>query len=154
MSQGRPTPSSDPATIDLAATAAPSHRSLTTCNLYSTTTNQAAISALFRVVNRYVGNLAPTPRVFRLRGADRAHRRRRPRTRHRALGYAVVGARACLNLGRLRLLRLIFVAGATLAADPTPEDVIRTIAAAVAAKRRAETMVGIRIKLIGAARRA
>jgi hypothetical protein len=31
------------------------------CNLYSITTNQAAIIALFRVVNRYVGNLAPMP---------------------------------------------------------------------------------------------
>src|SRR5438309_2282590 len=27
------------------------------CNLYSVTTNQAAIAALFRVMNRYVGNL-------------------------------------------------------------------------------------------------
>ena len=34
------------------------------CNLYSITTNQAAISELFRVVNRYVGNLAPMPGVF------------------------------------------------------------------------------------------
>ena len=34
------------------------------CNLYSITTNQAAISALFRVVNRYVGNLPPMPGVF------------------------------------------------------------------------------------------
>jgi putative SOS response-associated peptidase YedK len=34
------------------------------CNLYSITTNQAAISALFRVVNRYVGNLTPVPGVF------------------------------------------------------------------------------------------
>jgi putative SOS response-associated peptidase YedK len=34
------------------------------CNLYSITTNQAAIMALFRVVNRYVGNLAPMPGVF------------------------------------------------------------------------------------------
>jgi len=34
------------------------------CNLYSITTNQAAIAALFRVVNRYGGNLAPTPGVF------------------------------------------------------------------------------------------
>jgi hypothetical protein len=34
------------------------------CNLYSITTNQAAISALSRVVNRYVGNLAPMPGVF------------------------------------------------------------------------------------------
>jgi putative SOS response-associated peptidase YedK len=35
------------------------------CNLYSITTNQAAIIALFRVDNRYVGNLAPMPGVFR-----------------------------------------------------------------------------------------
>ena len=34
------------------------------CNLYSITTNQAAIAALFRVVNRYVGNLPPMPGVF------------------------------------------------------------------------------------------
>ena len=36
------------------------------CNLYSITTNQAAIAALFRVVNRYVGNLAPMPGSFRI----------------------------------------------------------------------------------------
>jgi hypothetical protein len=34
------------------------------CNLYSISTNQAAIIALFRVVNRYVGHLAPMPGVF------------------------------------------------------------------------------------------
>jgi putative SOS response-associated peptidase YedK len=34
------------------------------CNLYSITTNQAAIIALFRVLNRYVGNLPPMPGVF------------------------------------------------------------------------------------------
>ena len=34
------------------------------CNLYSITTNQAAIIALFRVVNRYIGNLAPMPGAF------------------------------------------------------------------------------------------
>ena len=34
------------------------------CNLYSVTKGQAAIIALFRVVNRYVGNLAPMPGVF------------------------------------------------------------------------------------------
>ena len=34
------------------------------CNLYSITTNQAAIAALFRVVNRYEGNLPPMPGVF------------------------------------------------------------------------------------------
>jgi hypothetical protein len=34
------------------------------CNLYSITTNQAAIIALFRVMNRYVGNMPPMPGVF------------------------------------------------------------------------------------------
>ena len=34
------------------------------CNLYSITTNQAAIIALFRVMNRYVGNLPSMPGVF------------------------------------------------------------------------------------------
>jgi putative SOS response-associated peptidase YedK len=34
------------------------------CNLYSITTNQEAIQRLFRVINRYVGNLAPMPGVF------------------------------------------------------------------------------------------
>jgi putative SOS response-associated peptidase YedK len=34
------------------------------CNLYSITTIQAAIIALFRLVNRYVGNLPPMPGVF------------------------------------------------------------------------------------------
>src|SRR5258706_10033080 len=34
------------------------------CNLYSITTNQAAIIALFRVVNSYIGNLPPMPGVF------------------------------------------------------------------------------------------
>ena len=33
------------------------------CNLYSITTNQAAIG-LFRVINRYVGNLPPMTGVF------------------------------------------------------------------------------------------
>jgi hypothetical protein len=35
------------------------------CNLYSIATNQAAIIALFRVINRYVGNLPPMPGVFK-----------------------------------------------------------------------------------------
>jgi putative SOS response-associated peptidase YedK len=34
------------------------------CNLYSITTNQAAIAALFRVLNQYVGNLPPMTGVF------------------------------------------------------------------------------------------
>ena len=33
-------------------------------NLYSITTNQAAIAALFRVINQYVGNLPPISGVF------------------------------------------------------------------------------------------
>ena len=43
------------------------------CNLYSITTNQAAIAALFRVVNRYVGNLAPMStkqRAFSVTGQE------------------------------------------------------------------------------------
>ena len=39
-------------------------RPKTMCNLYSITTNQATIIALFRVINRYVGNLQPMPGVF------------------------------------------------------------------------------------------
>jgi hypothetical protein len=34
------------------------------CNLYSITTNQAAIIALFRVINHRIGNLPPMPGVF------------------------------------------------------------------------------------------
>ena len=34
------------------------------CNLYSITTNQAAIAALFRLTTRYEGNLPPMPSVF------------------------------------------------------------------------------------------
>jgi putative SOS response-associated peptidase YedK len=34
------------------------------CNLYSITTNQAAILGLFHVMNRYIGNLPPMPGVF------------------------------------------------------------------------------------------
>lgn len=34
------------------------------CNLYSITTSQAAIASLFRVVNRYEGNLPPMFGVF------------------------------------------------------------------------------------------
>ena len=34
------------------------------CNLFSIATNQAAVIALFRVINRYVGNLPPMTGVF------------------------------------------------------------------------------------------
>jgi len=49
------------------------------CNLYSITTNQEAIRALFRVMNRYVGNLAPMPGVSRT-------------TRHRSCATLAVSA--------------------------------------------------------------
>jgi hypothetical protein len=39
------------------------------CNLYSITTNQAAIIALFRVINRYVGKAAKTLTRSRSAGA-------------------------------------------------------------------------------------
>jgi hypothetical protein len=49
---------------------------LTMCNLYSITTNQAAIAALFRVINQYVGNLPPDAwSVPGLSGAGCAQRR-------------------------------------------------------------------------------
>jgi putative SOS response-associated peptidase YedK len=34
------------------------------CNLYSITTNQTAIIALFRVINNRIGNLPPLPAIF------------------------------------------------------------------------------------------
>jgi hypothetical protein len=54
--------------------------------LYSITTNQSAIAALFRVMNRYLGNLPPMLR------ASRAERRRRARARPDALGHATTTA--------------------------------------------------------------
>ena len=61
--QGQSPPGGDAATAGPMGTPSGS-RDLNLCNLYSITTNQAAISALFRVVNRYFGNLAPMPGVF------------------------------------------------------------------------------------------
>jgi hypothetical protein len=46
------------------------------CNLYSITTNQAAIIALFRVINRYVGNLPPMPVQERQRAQTKMEIRR------------------------------------------------------------------------------
>jgi hypothetical protein len=65
-------------------------------NLYSIFTNQAAIIALFRVVNRYVGNLPPMPGVFpdypapviRNVGTDRELRSPTSATRRRRTGGA------------------------------------------------------------------
>src|SRR5271166_1682869 len=59
------------------------------CNLYSITTNQAAIIELFRVVNRYVGNLASMPgRFSRLSGPCNPQHRDWQRASHDALGHA------------------------------------------------------------------
>jgi hypothetical protein len=58
-------------------------------NLYSITTNQAAIIALFRVMNRCVGNLPPMPGVFPDYPAPVV---RRTRTDHDALGNAASAA--------------------------------------------------------------
>jgi hypothetical protein len=61
------------------------------CNLYSITTNQAAIIALFRVINRDVGNL-PMSGVFPdyptlvVRNAGCPQRRRRARDGDDAMG--------------------------------------------------------------------
>ncbi len=52
----------------------------------SIATNQSAIAALFRVMNRYLGNLPPMLR------ASRAERRRRARARPDALGHATTTA--------------------------------------------------------------
>lgn len=54
------------------------------CNPYSITTNQAAILALFRVVNRYVGNLQPVPGVFPSYPAPVIRNQPKPRTETRA----------------------------------------------------------------------
>jgi hypothetical protein len=57
--------------------------------LYSTTTNQAAIIALFRVINRYVGNLPPMPGVFhRLPGSSDPQHRRGHRNADDAVGHS------------------------------------------------------------------
>lgn len=58
------------------------------CNLYSITTNQAAIAALLRAVNQNVGNLPPMPGVFPDYPAPvGAQRRCRPRADDDALGH-------------------------------------------------------------------
>ena len=75
------------------------------CNLYSITTNQAAIAALFRVVNRYVGNLAPMPGVFpdypapviRNTGTGCPYRKSNPLAVDRESGDATARCRICAN---------------------------------------------------------
>src|SRR6516164_3589768 len=63
------------------------------CNLYSITTNHAAIIALFRVINRYVGNLPPMPGVFPDYPAPVIRNTGgRARDGHDALGHAATAA--------------------------------------------------------------
>jgi hypothetical protein len=63
------------------------------CNLYSITANQAAIIALFRVKNRYVGNLPPMPGVFPDYPAPVVRNAGRARADHDALGHAAAEVR-------------------------------------------------------------
>jgi hypothetical protein len=58
------------------------------CNLYSITTNQAAIAALFRVVNRYVNNLAPMPGVLPSSSANVTATNATEETKMRSISYA------------------------------------------------------------------
>ncbi len=94
------------------------------CNLYSITTNQAAIIALFRVINRYVGNLPPMPGVFpdypapvvRNVGAERE-------LIHDALGHAATAARR-RTAGHQHPQHLIpALAGLAEAGEPVPGPV-------------------------------
>jgi hypothetical protein len=73
-------------------------------NLYSITTNQTAIAALFRVVNRYVGNLPPMPGVFPDYPAPIVRTGTEGREQ-RAVGDAVVSA--CANGSREETRRQI-----------------------------------------------
>jgi putative SOS response-associated peptidase YedK len=62
------------------------------CNPYSITTNQEAIRALFRVMNRYVGNLPPMPGVFPDYPAPVVRNAGSARARPDALGHAATAA--------------------------------------------------------------
>jgi putative SOS response-associated peptidase YedK len=68
------------------------------CNLYSITTNQAAIIALFRVVNRYVGNLAPMPGVFSTIRPPWSATPATARGNAHALGYAATDGPPVTNI--------------------------------------------------------
>jgi hypothetical protein len=66
------------------------------CNLYSITTNQAAIIALFRVINRYVGNLPRCRAYFLTVPPGRPQHRHRPELCHYAVEHATSTAHARL----------------------------------------------------------
>ena len=92
--QGGPPPGGDPATTGLAA-APPSNRTLndvqSLLDHHQPGRHQRAVPRRQPVRRQ---PRADARRVSGLQGADRAHRRRGPRARHRALGHAVVAARA------------------------------------------------------------
>jgi hypothetical protein len=69
------------------------------CNLYTITTNQAAIIALFRLINRYVDNLPPMRGVFADYPApvDPQHGHG-PRDGDDAMGRAAAAARCTMFL--------------------------------------------------------
>lgn len=62
------------------------------CNLYSIATNQAAIVALFRVVNRYVGDLQQIPGVPRLSSSRDPQHESGDRDDADALGHGTIAA--------------------------------------------------------------
>ena len=94
-------------------------------NLYSITTNQEAISRLFRVMNRYVGNLAPMTGVFPdyrpvsaiprqapiLRPCGGACRRHRAQACHPSPTSAT---RRLLNTGAVIFIALVVIAVAVM----------------------------------------
>ena len=84
------------------------------CNLYSITTNQAAIIALFRVVNRYVGNLLAMPGVFPGYPA--------PIVRNGADGRELAMARWGMPSSRLALMQATKKRAAKLEAKGKPVD--------------------------------
>ncbi len=79
MRQSRQAPDPPPCCSSPSAPGIRIRRPKLVLNLYSITTNHSAISALFRVVNWYVGNLAPDAR--RLSGLQGANRSQWPRGR-------------------------------------------------------------------------
>jgi hypothetical protein len=91
------------------------------CNLYSITTNQAAIIALFRVMNRYVGNLPPMPGVFPDYPAPVIpQRRHRTRTDPDEVGIAATAARRRLSRHQHPQYDFTALAGLAEAGKPMP----------------------------------
>jgi hypothetical protein len=84
------------------------------CNLYSITTNQEAIRALFRVTNRYVGNLPPMP-VFSTIGSGDLQRG--PLVTHTSYIVPSAKARACAILAEFNKTQTELVGRAVILTD-------------------------------------